>query len=337
MARNLSNLLRLVPLEPGDLPFHPALELSDEQKRPDMRAFVKTILDDAIYLVDETLRTEFKPCSLKSSAPAEAKVQVFKHEITAQEISKVNWMGSKIPRHPPDNVRSEAWFARRSSHANRQAPGTANLNEFDYGLRVDHSEHEGEYTPDVLDTYKVLDWTIPSASSEEEANFGDYKNVTMSNILTVKIIVFEMCHKLPFPLTYRVFPVLVVTAKTGANDFTIAQLPVKIDALKEAFYSNGRNLKEEGKGLKSRPPIIGFVQALQSKCPCWLMSRRSIYTSVERCVLRHNDEIEWTMATASDAKGWLPMWSQKLGIPGAVTKDVGYLIKWIHEKRGARE
>ena len=38
------------------------------------------------------------------------------------------------------------------------------------------------------------------------------------------------------------------------------------------------------------------------------------------------------MATASDAKGWLPMWVQKLGVPGAVVKDVGLFIRWIRNK-----
>ncbi len=45
-------------------------------------------------------------------------------------------------------------------------------------------------------------------------------------------------------------------------------------------------------------------------------------------------EITWTMATASDAKGWLPMWMQKLGVPGAVIKDVGLVMKWLQERRG---
>lgn len=44
-------------------------------------------------------------------------------------------------------------------------------------------------------------------------------------------------------------------------------------------------------------------------------------------------EITWIMATASDAKGWLPMWMQKLGVPGAVVKDVGLVIKWLQERR----
>ena len=43
--------------------------------------------------------------------------------------------------------------------------------------------------------------------------------------------------------------------------------------------------------------------------------------------------IEWIMATASDAKGWLPMWAQKLGIPGAIVKDVGLFIAWVAKQR----
>lgn len=46
-----------------------------------------------------------------------------------------------------------------------------------------------------------------------------------------------------------------------------------------------------------------------------------------------DQNIEWTMATASDAKGWLPMWAQKLGVPSAIVKDVGLFLKWAHKKR----
>ena len=65
-----------------------------------------------------------------------------------------------------------------------------------------------------------------------------------------------------------------------------------------------------------------------------------VYTSIERCIVHEygndplNSEIIWMMATASDAKGWLPMWMQKLGVPGAVIKDVGLVIKWL---QGLRE
>ncbi len=334
-----SNLIRLVPLHLEDLPSHPALKRSVEQKRPRRKStaselqvpstdpqkttqrldesesetveangrprigpFVKTILDSAVDFIDETLPSTFKPGSDKSSAPAKAKIQLLRRDITAKELSKVDWLGSKIPRHPPDNVPSEAWFARRSRHANQRSDGTADFSEFDYGLRVDHCKHEGEYTPDVFDTYKVLDWTIPDALTEEESSLADYQNITMSSMYNLIVhvfsfnrkvalaaysashsmsrlaqrplsltrpsrtnradirvrTVFEMCHKLPFPLSTRVFSVLVVTAKTGTQGFIIVQLPVHIDIMQEAFYSNGRNLKEGTSALKRRKPIMGF-------------------------------------------------------------------------------
>lgn len=57
------------------------------------------------------------------------------------------------------------------------------------------------------------------------------------------------------------------------------------------------------------------------------------YTSIECCRIAEDESIQLTMATASDAKGSLPMWTQKLGVPGAIVKDVGFLIKWISQRR----
>jgi Protein of unknown function (DUF3074) len=61
---------------------------------------------------------------------------------------------------------------------------------------------------------------------------------------------------------------------------------------------------------------------------------QGLYTAVETCTLRkksagEGEEIDWIMATASDTKGNLPMWVQKLALPGAVPKDVSYFTKWI--------
>jgi len=67
-----------------------------------------------------------------------------------------------------------------------------------------------------------------------------------------------MCHKLPGPLAPRVFPVLLVSAKTNISDFIVVQVPVSLDALPESFYSNGRNLREEDSTLKKRKPVLGY-------------------------------------------------------------------------------
>lgn len=66
-----------------------------------------------------------------------------------------------------------------------------------------------------------------------------------------------MCHKLPFPLLPRVFPVLLVTAKTGQHAFVVVQMPVNIKSLPEAFYSNGRNGREGDSLLKRKAPVLG--------------------------------------------------------------------------------
>lgn len=68
-----------------------------------------------------------------------------------------------------------------------------------------------------------------------------------------------MCHKLPFPLYPRVFSVLVITAKTGREASIDMQIPIDIRALPEAFYSNGRNLKEGDSAQKRKRPVLGFV------------------------------------------------------------------------------
>lgn len=66
-----------------------------------------------------------------------------------------------------------------------------------------------------------------------------------------------------------------------------------------------------------------------------LMSYRA-YASIELCRLVTDqgvEMVEWIMATTSDAKGWLPMWVQKLGVPGAISKDVTYFMNWIAGRR----
>ncbi len=128
-------------------------------------------------------------------------------------------------------------------------------------------------------------------------------------------VVYEMAHALPFPMSPRVFPVLALTANTGEDQFVVVQIPINITTLPAAMYSNGRNVKDGDTEQKKKKPVLG------------------VYTSVERVKLQGSD-VEWVMATASDAKGWLPMVIQKMGVPGAVVKDVGYLMKWIAERRG---
>jgi hypothetical protein len=121
--------------------------------------------------------------------------------------------------------------------------------------------------------------------------------------------IVEMVHHIPPPLNDRVFPVLVLTARTE-RDFLVVQIPVDTSKIPGAKYSSGKG--EGGKKVQE-----------------------GMYTSIERGMLvEEGKKVKWQMATASDAKGILPMWAQKMGVPGAVVKDVGLFIEWTGKRRG---
>jgi hypothetical protein len=138
-----------------------------------------------------------------------------------------------------------------------------------------------------------------------------------------------MSHHIPFPLFNRTFSTLVVSAidslKTGTESFIVVQIPINLKSVPTAFYSTGKNRKEGSTSRQKKKVVLGQ------------------YVSVERCkVLKKegsedNGKVVWSMATASDAKGWLPMALQKLGVPGAVVKDVGFFMKWTAARRGRGE
>ena len=80
-------------------------------------------------------------------------------------------------------------FARKSTHANKAEDGTATWEEFDNGLRVLHSEHEREYTPDVFDSFKVLDWDAETdALGDELGDYGDVKMSSKSTYFSSRIV-----------------------------------------------------------------------------------------------------------------------------------------------------
>lgn len=120
-----------------------------------------------------------------------------------------------------------------------------------------------------------------------------------------------MCHAIPAPLQPRCFPVLVCTASTSPTSFIAVTVPVDLESLPASFYTNSRNVKEGSDAQGRKKVVLG------------------VYTAIENTYIDEKGEIDWTMATASDAKGNLPMFAQKMGIPGAVVKDVTFFLNWI--------
>jgi Protein of unknown function (DUF3074) len=353
-----SVLVRLAPLQLNEIPAHPDLPAtankqtslalpdngsSEDVQQPDLLPFLTTILNDGLaFLSRRNLEENFKHHSNKSAPPSAADVEVLVNSISSAALNKIPWadpgterrgssastnaaMASKVRRRKPKDLQAEHWFTRRSIHENVSSkhvekPGHASWEEFLFGLRDNHSKHEEEFTPTLFDARKVVDWSGQVRKLEEEGalsreGFGD---LTMS--------LNEMCHDVPSPLKPRVFGVLVVTASLVGNKrmleedhekFVAVTVPVQMGVgVKPAFYANFRNLKE-GEDSKQKREVV-----------------QGLYTAVETCTLRkksagEGEEIDWIMATASDTKGNLPMWVQKLALPGAVPKDVSYFTKWI--------
>ena len=317
---SLSNLVRLAPLQVGDLPSHPDLPESSA----DLLPFLTTLLDDGAALLSRSNFTDtFKHHSSKASAPSASRVEVLTHTVPASSIAQVPWSGAVVSRGTPSRVEAEHWFARRSVHQDvssksDETPGHASWDEFVYGLRDEHSRHEMDFTPTLYDARPVVDWNgqIRKVEAERTGRGGlkGYTSVTMG--------VYEMCHAIPPPLMPRCFCVLVATASCGEDEFVAVTVPVdlgsdaqgpkKTAAPPLGFYSSGRNVKD-GKDEQTKKRVC-----------------MGAYTAVE--VVRRDRErreVEWIMATSSDAKGNLPMFVQKLSLPGAIAKDVGFFLKWI--------
>lgn len=271
-------LVRMRALPAAELPSHPLLASNQSTPVP-ASTFAQDALNEAHEFVTSYWPQNFTIKSkTKQSSPSTALVELLSHEVPQKLL--------------PPGTAPEAWFARTSIHENAAEAGTASWEEFDAGLRQDHSVHETDYTPDCLYAHQVLTWDDAGALGEVQG----WEDVHLN--------VMEMCHQLPAPLNKRVFSVLVVTGKKASGEFIVVQIPVDTTGIPGTKYRDDK----------------AFTPGM--------------YVSVERGVLEEGGaKVKWQMGTASDAKGVLPMFVQKLGVPGAVVKDVGLFIDWCEKRR----
>jgi hypothetical protein len=202
-----------------------------------------------------------------------------------------------------------------------------------------------EFTPTLYDARPVADWKGQIHKMEEEGQGGGFgfgfkgKEARYTN---VSLGVYEMCHAIPPPLMPRCFCVLVATAsitgESGEDEFIAVTVPVDLTGGATAagaaagagtrtgtdgeseksvgFYSTGRNMREGEDPQRRKKVLMGLYTAVEA---------------VRRRDRERGGEIEWIMATSSDAKGNLPIWLQKMSLPGAIAKDVGFFLKWIKD------
>ncbi|EME48638.1 hypothetical protein DOTSEDRAFT_67621 [Dothistroma septosporum NZE10] len=281
----LGSHIRMKALKPSELPPHPSLaSLQTAVPPPPLTDFVATVLEEAEGFMTEYLPATFRvKAQSKPAPPSTATVELLAHEISAHDL----------PEEGRTMGQSETWFARTSVHENAAKAGTASWEEFDGTLRENHSQHEKDYTPDVIDAHEVLNWQTDVEDLQRTVAGWNEVNVTLT----------EMLHNIPFPLNNRVFGVLVITAKKE-QEFHVVQIPVDLTNIPGNKYNED---------TKVTP---------------------GMYCSIERGeLIEAGTKTRWQMATASDAGGNLPMFLQKLGVPGAVVKDVGLVIDWCEKRR----
>jgi len=182
--------------------------------------------------------------------------------------------------------KDETWICRRSCHRNAAERKTASWDEFTHSFKEHHAESEDAFTPTVIGAREAMRWD--TSGIEVEVNGDRWINPT--------VVVEEMKHKIdPKPLNNRTFPVVQVAASlAGSQEFFVVSIPLTdFEKSPYADYARDKTL------------VVAS------------------YTSVERIrVLPTNGEIEWIMATASDAGGVLPQWMQNMAVPSKVAKDV---------------
>lgn len=326
-----SPLIRLAPLQISDLPDHSSFHALEptETPRPDLKSFLLAFLDDGNRFVDnKNFNANFKHHSHKQAPPSYSGSAVLTHDVQSSTLDKINWANTGIPgysRLKPRDLPNEHWFARRSYHANvssKEDPSSASWDEFVFGLRDDHSKHECDFTPTLYDAYHVLDWNEEISKNASEWGMSDRAtgDSTRPSYTNIALAVYEMCHALPWPLGPRCFAVLVATASTSADRFIAVTVPVDLSNFPGAFYSTGRNRKEGDSSQKRKEVIVGVYNAVES------VER---HKPGEQGNASDKERIQWVMATASDAKGNLPMTVQKTSMPSQVPKDITYFLKWV--------
>lgn len=266
---------------------------------PSLKAFITSVLTESIPFIDGV--------APKSGGASTWKVKGSPKKFPNSE-APVHLYETTVSGKDLDKVegmsqfsadrKDETWFCRRSCHRNSAEKGTASWAEFTHSFKEHHAESEDAFTPTVIGAREAMRWD--TGGIDVQVHGGHWTNITVA--------VEEMKHKIdPKPLKNRTFPVVQVAATLeGTEEFLIVSIPLNdFDRSPYAEYARDKSL----------------VMAA--------------YTSVERIrVLPSNGDVEWIMATASDAGGVLPQWMQNLAVPGAVAKDVELFLSWIASQRG---
>ncbi|PGH00829.1 hypothetical protein AJ79_08080 [Helicocarpus griseus UAMH5409] len=306
----IPSLLHPVPLPPSSIPAHPSIPFpfpssTNADSRPTLTQFLHSALTEANTFITGTVTK--KPFSKDSkphpSPPSLAQVELSTGSLKATPIHSASAAA---------NNKEDKWFVRRTVHENRAVKGTAEFSEFVRGLKEDHSVNEMAYTPSISDVKRIAEWDCKEVKLE-----GGWGEVEASvNLIT------HTFHPTPL-IAPRAFLVLLITAflpspsrSTKLTGFLTVQLPLHSSAL-------------QNPSLPKNTILANYVSVEHVR----LLPE----SGTSESSASEPGQIEWTMATSSDAGGWIPEAVQQSwvlgGVPKAVVKDVGLFLGWVDERR----
>ncbi len=297
MSTSLGPLVRLEGITIQQLPLggKPA---GTGSSASDLRQFITNIIAEAVPFIDGVAPKADGQSSWKKKGSGKrfpsSEALVYSYERTVSGRELDKIAG--MTQFSPDR-KDETWFCRRSCHRNAAEKGTASWNEFFHSFKEHHHESEDAFTPSVIGAREAMTWDAQGI--EVEAHGGRWVDISLK--------VVEMKHKIdPKPLKNRTFPVLQLSASLAhTQEFIVVSIPITdFEKSPQAEYARDKNL------------VVAS------------------YSSIERIrILPKNGEIEWIMATASDARGVLPQWLQNIAVPGKVAHDVDMFLAWIPSQR----
>lgn len=304
LDRPLGPLVRLWGLTTSQLP---AVDAGPAE----IASFITSLLREGVPFADSiapkdgrsssTLGWDRKPT--KTYNDSAAPVEVFERVVSTSALEEIATR-ENVAR--PPKLTPETWACRRSVHADAAAEGTASWGEFVRCFKESHREAEDAFTPEVVSSREAARWDC--GALEVEVDGETWGGLQMA--------LCEIRHKIAPAglLNDRVFGIIMLSAlRKGADEFVV----VSVSVSDLASSPLGSLVKEKG---------IVF----------------GAYTSVER-VRRvdgtgdSKEGIEWIMATASDAKGVLPVWVQAKAVTGLIAKDVPMFLRWITKERIKKE
>lgn len=314
MAAQAAPVLRLSGFKTSQLP--PTSASADE-----LRPFVAALLDEAVPFID-------------SAAPRDAD-----GDAAASASSKKGWRSKGTKKFPESDAKvelservvslpgetetaaaAETWACRRSVHADAARKGTASWAEFASCIRDEHAATEDAFTPTVLAHHVAATWPGAAGLGAVEAGGLRWGGFAVSLV--------EMKHKIPPPLKPRVFPVVQVVCSRQQHD---GEGPteefVVVSATVDDLATGG--LREAARLSGEKGVVLGAYVSVERV-------RRLPAPTAAGDDGGDGRRIEWVMATASDARGILPMWVQTRAVPGQIAKDVSLFLGWLEGERTKR-